>query len=323
MTVIARTPGLVGDIGATNARFALVGADGALTRHANLLCDDHGSLAEALRTYLDQTAAGGLAHAALAVATSPHGDRVSFTNNPWSFSIAELREQLGVQHLRVVNDFYANALAVPLLRGGDVNQVGGGASVPGAPMAVVGPGSGLGVSAVVPDGTRYIAVPGEGGHVTMPAADTAENAVLTLMRDRYDHVSAERLLSGPGLINIYNALCEIEGIPAEALTAAQISNALTSDSDGCAKRAVQMFCAMLGTIAGNLALTLGARGGVYIAGGIVPKLGAAFARSQFRARFEDKGRFSAYLAAIPTFVIVRPDAALLGAAQLLEAAASD
>jgi glucokinase len=312
--------GLVGDIGATNARFALVEADGALSHHANLLCDDHGSLAEALRTYLDQTSAGTPAHAALAVATSPHGDRVSFTNNPWSFSIAELSAQIGVPRLRVVNDFYANALAVPLLRDGDVSQVGGGASVPGTPMAVIGPGSGLGVSAVVPDGARHIAVPGEGGHVTMPAADAAENAVLTLMRDRYDHVSAERLLSGPGLVNIYNALSEIEGIPAEALTAAQISNALTSDGDGCAKRAVQMFCAMLGTVAGNLALTLGARGGVYIAGGIVPKLGTAFAHSQFRARFEDKGRFRDYLAAIPTFVIVRPDAALLGAAQLLDLA---
>ena len=314
---------LVGDIGATNARFALVDAAGTLSHHANLLCDDHGSLAEALRSYLDQTTAGGVANAALAVASSPQGDRVTFTNNPWSFSIAELREQLGVPRLRVINDFYANALAVPLLRAGDVNQVGSGASVPGTPMAVLGPGSGLGASAVVPDGARYIAVPGEGGHVTMPAADAAENAVLALMRDRYDHVSAERLLSGPGLINIYNALCEIDGIPAEAVTAAQISNALTADSDSCAKRAAQMFCAMLGTVAGNLALTLGARGGVYIAGGIVPKLGAAFAHSQFRSRFEDKGRFRAYLAAIPTFVIVRPDAALLGAAQLLAEPSAD
>ena len=151
----------------------------------------------------------------------------------------------------------------------------------------------------------------------MPAADELENAVLALMRARFDHVSAERLLSGPGLVNLYNALCEIDGTPAEALTAAQISSALTDAGEGCAKRAAQMFCAMLGTIAGNLALTLGARGGVYIAGGIVPKLGAAFAQSQFRARFEDKGRFRGYLAAIPTFVIVRPDAALLGAAQLL------
>ena len=315
--------GLVGDIGATNARFALVGADGALSHHANLLCDDHGSLAEALLTYLGQTTTGGLAHAALAVATSPHGDRVTFTNNPWSFSIAELGAQLGVRRLRVVNDFYANALAVPHLCDGDLQQVGGGASVPGTPMAVIGPGSGLGVSAVVPDGTRYIPVAGEGGHVTMPAADEVENAVLALMRARYDHVSAERLLSGPGLINIYNALCEIDGTPAEALTAAQISSALTDAGDGCAKRAVQMFCAMLGTIAGNLALTLGARGGVYIAGGIVPKLGTAFAQSQFRARFEDKGRFRTYLAAIPTFVIVRPDAALLGAAQLLAEPSAD
>jgi glucokinase len=157
----------------------------------------------------------------------------------------------------------------------------------------------------------------------MPAADELENAVLALMRARFDHVSAERLLSGPGLVNLYNALCEIDGTPAEALTAAQISSALTDAGETCAKRAAQMFCAMLGSIAGNLALTLGARGGVYIAGGIVPKLGAAFAQSQFRVRFEDKGRFRGYLAAIPTFVIVRPDAALLGAAQLLGEPAAD
>jgi glucokinase len=288
-----------------------------------LLCEDYPNLTEAIEAYLVHAGAAVPARVALAVATSPHGDRVSFTNNPWSFSIAELGAQLGVRRLRVINDFYANALAVPHLRDSDLQQVGGGAAVPGTPMAVIGPGSGLGVSAVVPDGTRYIPVAGEGGHVTMPAADEVENAVLALMRARYDHVSAERLLSGPGLINIYNALCEIDGTPAEALTAAQISSALTGAGEGCAKRAVQMFCAMLGAIAGNLALTLGARGGVYIAGGIVPKLGAAFAHSQFRARFEDKGRFRTYLAAIPTFVIVRPDAALLGAAQLLAEAATD
>ncbi len=311
--------GLVGDIGATNARFALVGGDGALSHHANLLCEDYASIGEALLAYLAQAGAASPSAAALAVATSPHVDRVCFTNNPWSFSTAELAVQFGLQRLRVVNDFYANALAVPLLRETDLQQVGGGAAVPGTPMAVIGPGSGLGVSAVVPNGAGYTAIPGEGGHVTMPPADADESAVLALMRGRYDHVSAERLLSGPGLINIYNALCEIDGVPAEALTAAQISHALHADGEGRAKRAAQMFCAMLGTVAGNLALTLGARGGVYIAGGIVPKLGAAFAHSQFRARFEDKGRFRDYLAAIPTFVIVRPDAALLGASKLLDA----
>jgi glucokinase len=220
----------------------------------------------------------------------------------------------------VINDFHANALAVPHLNGSDLLQVGGGEAVAGMPMGVIGPGSGLGVSAVVPSGDTYVPVAGEGGHVTMAPADARESAVLELMRSRYDHVSAERVLSGPGLVNLYNALCELERFPAASLTAAQISDAQIRATDPRAREAVDMFCAMLGTVAGNLALTLGAHGGVYIAGGIVPKLGEAFAHSPFRARFEAKGRFQAYLAAIPTFVVVRPHAALLGAAQLLDVA---
>ena len=188
------------------------------------------------------------------------------------------------------------------------------------PMAVIGPGSGLGVSAVVPTSAGYVPVSGEGGHVTMAAADDEESAVLALMRRRYDHVSAERVLSGPGLVNLYNALCELAGAPRRGAD----RRADLRPGDGrprcLAGRAVSMFCAMLGTVAGNLALTLGARGGIYIAGGIVPKLGEAFANSPFRARFEDKGRFSGYLAAIPTYVVIRPEAALLGAAQLLDSA---
>ena len=143
--------------------------------------------------------------------------------------------------------------------------------------------------------------------------------MIALLRQRFDHVSAERVLSGPGLVNLYNALCELGGQPSAGFTAAQITDPKTMAEDACASRAVSMFCAMLGTVAGNLALTLGARGGIYIAGGIVPKLGDAFTQSPFRDRFEDKGRFSTYLAAIPTYVIVRPDAALLGASKLLDA----
>lgn len=309
--------GLVGDIGATNARFALVAPDGTLSRNASLLCDDHSSIGEAIKAYLAQAGAQKPACAVLAVATSPRGDRVSFTNNPWTFSITELARQLGVRQLRVVNDFYANALAVPRLAGNDLRKIGSGEAIGHMPIGVIGPGSGLGVSAVVASGNGHVPIATEGGHVTMAAADDEESAVLALMRKRYDHVSAERLLSGPGLLNLYSALCEIAGTPAASLTAAQISDPQTAAGDEHAAKAVAMFCAMLGTVAGNLALTIGAQGGIYIAGGIVPKLGEAFAQSPFRARFEDKGRFRAYLAAVPTFVVVRSDAALLGAAQLL------
>jgi len=142
--------------------------------------------------------------------------------------------------------------------------------------------------------------------------------VLDLLRRRLDHVSAERVLSGPGILNLYNALCELYGEPQEQFTPAQITDVKIGEEHPRAHEATQMFCAMLGTVAGNLALTLGARGGIFIAGGIVPRLGARFAESQFRARFEAKGRFRDYLAAVPTYVITRPFPALLGAAKLLE-----
>lgn len=312
--------GLVGDIGATNARFALVAPDGSLARTRNLLCDDHDTIAEAIGLYLKEADAARPSRAVLAVASTPSGDEVRLTNHPWTFSIKALKERLGLERLRVVNDFYANAVAVPYLASDELAQVGGGNAVDDAPIGVIGPGSGLGVSALVPTDDGPIPIASEGGHVTMPPADARESAVLDLMRGRYDHVSAERVLSGPGLVNLYNALCELEQVPAAQLSAAQISDPQTIAADPQAREATAMFCAMLGTVAGNLALTLGARGGIYIAGGIVPKLGEAFAQSQFRARFEDKGRFRAYLAAIPTYVVVRQGAALLGAAKLLDTA---
>jgi len=309
---------LVGDIGATNTRFALVAAGGEPARARVLLCDDYDTIGDAIAAYLKEAGGAAPTQAVLAVAASPTSDEVSMTNHPWTFSIEALRQRLGLQRLKVVNDFHANAAAVPFLRESERVQVGPGEAAAQAPIGVIGPGTGLGVSVLVPTPAGPVPIPGEGGHVTMAPADARESAVLDIMRGRYDHVSAERVLSGPGLVNLYNTLCELSHVPAAPLTAAQITDPKTAAGDPCASEASEMFCAMLGTIAGNLALTLGARGGIYIAGGIVPKLGDAFAHSQFRARFEAKGRFQTYLAAIPTYVVVRPFAALLGAAKLLD-----
>ncbi len=311
---------LVGDIGATNARFALVAPDGEISKTRVLLCDDYPTIADAITAYLADANGTKPVAAVLAVAASPTGDEVSLTNHPWTFSIAALRQAIGLKRLKVVNDFHANAAAVPYLAPTERIQVGPGAPLADAPIGVIGPGTGLGVSALVPTPAGPKPIPGEGGHVTMSPADARESAVLEIMRSRYDHVSAERVLSGPGLVNLYNTLCELSHVKAAPLTAAQITDPKIGAGDASAHEATAMFCAMLGTIAGNLALTLGARGGVYIAGGIVPKLGDAFAQSQFRERFEAKGRFRDYLAAIPTYVIVRPFAALLGASKLLDAA---
>jgi glucokinase len=316
---MAPAPRLLGDIGATNARFALADAAGGIERLRVLACADHPSLAAAIAAYL---AEAGLAappqQAALAVAAPVSGDTVRLTNHPWSFGIDGLQRQLALTRLVIVNDFVANALAVPRLRPQDRLAVGGGAAAGDAPIGVLGPGTGLGVSALVPTPTGFIALASEGGHATMAPADAQESAVLDCLRRRFAHVSAERVLSGQGLVNLYAALAELAGVPAQPFTPAEITDRAIGESEPLVRATLDLFCAMLGTVAGDLALTLGARGGIYIAGGIVPLLGERFAESGFRRRFEAKGRFHAYLAAIPTYVVTHPVPALLGLATLLD-----
>ncbi len=312
--------GLVADIGATNTRLALVEPGGAVTRVRVFATDEAPDMGHMVESYLEAEDVGVRpAAAVLAIAAPVTGDEVTLTNFPWTFSIHELRERLGLKALRIINDFVANAYALPYLGDNDRTQVGAGAPVAETPRGVLGPGSGLGVSALVSaEGGHAVPIRGEGGHVTMAAADAHEAEVLDLLRRRFDHVSAERVLSGPGILNLYNALCEVAGEPQEQFTPAQITDAKTGEEHPRAREATEMFCAMLGTVAGDLALTLGARGGIYIAGGIVPRLGARFSASPFRERFEAKGRFRDYLAAVPTYVITRPFPALLGTAKLLE-----
>lgn len=308
--------GLVGDIGATNARFALVDPGRKIAHIRVLAASDYDGIAEAIDAYLAAEADGRPDQAILAVASPMTGDRISFTNSPWTFSILELQRRLGMR-LQVINDLTATALAVPKLSEQERVQVGPGQPVREAPIGIIGPGTGLGIGALVRAGQGWITISSEGGHVTMAPGDARESAVLDLMRRRFDHVSAERVISGPGLVNLYNAVCETEGVPSASYTAAQITGSGASGRDPRCQETLAMFCAMLGTIAGNLALTFGARGGIYISGGIVPRLGAAFAQSDFRARFEQKGRMRDYLAPIPTYVITHAVPAFLGAATLL------
>lgn len=309
---------LVGDIGATNARFGLVSRDGTILNWRTYACDHYPTIDDALAEYLRDR--GGFAmprQGAIAIASAITGDRVAMTNHPWSFSIAALRQHFGFERLEVINDFTAQALALPRLGPADRTPVGGGTAVPGTPLGVLGPGSGLGVSGLVPNGASWLALTGEGGHATMAPANDRESAVLEHLRHRLDHVSAERVLSGPGLVNLYNTLTILDRIPSKGYTAAQITDLGMRGEDEVCVEATAMFCAMLGTVAGNLALTLGARGGVFIAGGIVPRLGKYFVDSPFRECFSAKGRFEPYLAAIPTYVVTHPLAAFLGCAALL------
>lgn len=306
------TLSLIADIGGTNARFALVGPDGAFAERV-LRCADYASLADAAKAYLAQQE--GLvrpARAAFAVASPVTGDIIRMTNLPWEFSIANVRRELELERLDVINDFTAVALSMPELGPDDLAQVGDGAPVAQAPVGVLGPGSGLGVSALIPGIQGWTALATEGGHVTMAPVSDREGAVLAQLRKRFEHVSAERVLSGPGLVNLYEALVVIDGREPEQLTAAEISTRGLEGRDPASQEALEMFCAMLGTVAGNLALTLGARGGVYVAGGIAPKILSFLRHSRFRKRFVEKGRMRDFLGPIPTYVVTHPYPAFVG-----------
>ena len=312
---------LLGDVGGTNARFALQLGPGAPPQAvASFRCVDFPSIEAVIRHYLQQHSTLQPRHAAIGIANPIDGDQVRMTNHAWQFSIEALRQALCLQRLVFVNDFAALALSLPTLQAAELRPVGGGAPVPGAALALLGPGTGLGVSGLLraADG-RDAVISGEGGHVTLAAADDDEAAVLAWLRGRFGHVSAERALSGQGLENLYRAWSALHGQPAEELSAAQISQRALAGGDAACDAALALFFSLLGNVAGNLALTLGALGGVYIGGGIVPRLAGRLDASAFRRRFEQKGRFEAYLSRIPVWIIQAGESpALRGAARALD-----
>lgn len=305
---------LVADIGGTNARFALV-ASGATTpvEPRSLACADYATIVDAARAYLEQVSRGEPDRAAISVASPVTGDRLNMTNHSWSFSVQETREALGLRQLKVLNDYTALALALPVLTDTDCIKVGAGEALEGHPRAVLGPGTGLGVSGVVPVGDHWVPLEGEGGHVSYGPLNAREQQIIEVMRENLEHVSAESLVSGPGLAKIHVALTRLEGAAEQPLTPGEITARALQQDCPLATEALSVFCAILGTVAGNLALTLGARGGVFIGGGIVLRILDFFARSSFRERFEQHGRLSGYLRGIPTHVIDTRYPALTGA----------
>ena len=320
---LAGLPWLVADIGGTNARFGWVDGDGRQVQHVRKLpTAGYPQPADAVHAYLHQLAPllgpafRPPVRAAFAVATAIAGDEVAFTNSHWRFSRSALRAELGLQALLVLNDFEALALSLPRL-GADQLRAHGALPQPRGTMAVIGPGTGLGVGGVTQTPQGWVALPGEGGHATLAATDDFESALLQHARREFTHVSAERLLSGIGLPVLYRAVAATLGEAAADLSAEAIVEHGMAGDDAVCDRTLEVFCALLGSFAGSVALTLGARGGVYIGGGIVPRLGAWFAGSPFRARFENKGRFSPFTAQLATRVITAPYPALAGAAALL------
>ncbi len=313
-------PRLLGDVGGTHARWAWQASAAAPLQDISVVrCNASASLYESASQYLAQRVAKPVKAAGIGIATAVSGDEVRMTNHPWTFSVRELQRRLGVERCLVINDFTALALSLPALGAADLLAIGGGAAVAHAAIGLLGPGTGLGVSGLMPlAGGGWSALSGEGGHVTLGAADAREAAVLALLRARFGHASAERALSGPGLVNLYHALCQLDGALPAPLQPTDVSTAAIDGSDAHCVAAVALFASLLGNVAGNLALTLGAHGGIYLGGGVVPRLGTAFDGVLFRQRFEDKGRFAGYLAAVPTWLITAATPALTGVARALD-----
>lgn len=306
---------LVADLGGTHARFAVADSEGRLGSPSAFEAVAHASPAEAARAYLD---AAGLnetpLEAVFAVAAPVYGDEVRFTNSAWSFSIAALREELGLSRLRVINDFEAVAWALPKLEPGDLRKICGGEPARDAPCGAIGPGTGLGVAGLAPAGDGWVAIRSEGGHSSFAPQDDLDMEVWRILQRRFGHVSDERLASGPGLANLHRAIAEIRGEPAAALRPEEVADRGISGADPVCVEAVRRFTAALGSAAGDLALTLGARGGIYIGGGVAPRLWGGFDAGLFRERFVGKGRLRRYLEPIPAYLIEHAQPALLGAA---------
>lgn len=316
-------PRLLADVGGTNARFAWQAAPGASITDIRILpCAEHATLQAAMHAYLSLLGRGHPAVAAIAIANPITGDEVRMTNHHWRFSQSAVKAEFGLQALRLLNDFTALALALPDLQPDQLRQVGGGAAEPGCAIGLLGAGTGLGVSGLLPNGLGgWVPLEGEGGHVTLPATTARERLVMDGLIQRYGHASAERVCCGHGLVDTCALLCAADGVTVHGLDSpAAVTEAALVHGHPQALETLHIFCAMLGSVAGNLALTLGARGGIYVGGGIVPRLGDWFDRSDFRARFEAKGRFRDLLTGIPVQVITATQSpALLGAARSLDA----
>ena len=302
---------LVADIGGTHARFALCGSDGEPRDEEWLQVADHPGVVEAARAYL---AGRKVADAVFAVATPVASDRIELTNAPWAFSIRATREALGLERLAVINDFAAQALAVPRLASGDRIRIGGGEPQAGQAIAVIGPGTGLGVSGLLPVHGTWYPIASEGGHVSLAPHDDRDAALLACLRRRFEHVSNERVLSGPGLVNLATALAEIDGETLALDDPREVSRRAESGECPFCQEALERFSSLLGAASGDLALTFCALGGVYVSGGLCRNLGPLFDLERFRASFVAKGRFVDYLSRIPIYLVTRRDPGLLGAA---------
>lgn len=325
-----QTLGLVADIGGTNARFALTpirhfeGANSLELTESDLVAPAalNGAQYETIGAAVEAYLAGPAKHYArpehsvMAIACPTDQDQITMTNHFWSFKVSELKAALGLQSLKFINDYNAMANAIPQLDENGLIKVGRGEADVGKPIAVTGPGTGLGLAALAFSDFGPVTIETEGGHAAYAPTTKTEIAILEFLLTKYGRVSNERLISGMGLENIYQALTAIVGNE-KTLTAAEISTAALSKSDPICEQALAQFCAGIGSYAGDVALSLGAKGGLYISGGIIPRFIDYFQQSEFRSRFEDKARLSGFVETIPTYVVVAKQPGLLGSAAVL------
>ncbi len=303
---------VLADIGGTNVRFSIF-HNGALGPITHLKVADYPQFGDALDAFLaGQAAQGTVRHAIFGAAGVVEHGRCALTNNRWIVVADELRARFGFALVRIVNDFEAIAWSLPRLTAADLCMIGGLSGKKGAPMVVLGPGTGLGVATYVCGEHGDLVIGSEGGHSTLASASQREDAIVARLRLQFGHVSAERALSGDGLRNLYHAIASLDALTVPERSAAAITQAGIDGSCATSRDALDAFCAFLGSMAGNLALTLGAQGGVYIAGGVVSHIRDYLPKSEFRARFEAKGRLSRYLQTIPVYLILHDDPAFLG-----------
>jgi glucokinase len=310
--ISSRDSVVLADVGGTNVRFAVLRGN-VLGPIEHMAVRDHRLFVDALASFMaPQEERTQIGSAIFAVAGVVTGERCALTNNPWVVDAVELRARFGFTSIHIINDFEAVAWSLPHLTRNDLRTVGGREPAVEAPIVAIGPGTGLGVAAYVPRAKGGFVLSSEGGHTTVPSGSLREDAIIENLRQRFGHVSVERVLSGHGLENLYSAIASIDSLTVPDRAAAEITQAAVKGSCAASRSALDIFCALLGEVAGDFALSFGARGGVFIAGGILPQIGDYLSRSQFRSRFEAKGRLRGYLEAIPVYLILHDDPAFIG-----------
>ena len=309
---------LLADIGGTNVRFALAESGGRPQHIEKLQTSAFADFPAAIRSYLSAHGQPSLAAAAVCAAGPVIDNAVRLTNCPWNVSLGEVQNASKAKRAFLLNDFEAVSMSLPALGTADLKKLGGGDAMTGLPRAVLGPGTGLGVGGLVRDRHKgHVAIASEGGHADLAPSNDRELKIVAHLMSRYGHVSAERILSGPGLCVLFETIAALDGHADQTPLPQEIAERAGIGACPISREAIALFTGWLGAFAGDLALTLGARGGVFIAGGIVREWGKLFDAKLFRARFEAKGRFKDYLAPIPTYLVIARHVALIGLAQLV------